>query len=190
MAVLRFGPTRPNPGRAPSAAPTLDAAGGLYGTTYQGGSGNLGTVFELPVGGSAPVTLASFNYADGAQPMAGLIADAAGYLYGTTASGGTSGDGTVFEVLAGSRAVVTLATFNGSDGSTPEAGLIVDAAGNLYGTTDDGSTVFELSGTGFVTAVPEPGPHPLAVAVAAVAVIGRRPRRASRPMFAGLVPQS
>jgi len=80
----------------------LDAAGNIYGTTEQGGEYNSGTVFELaaPVGkGSyAEKILWNFNGTDGANPFAGLIADSAGNFYGTTATGGSSGNGNVFEL--------------------------------------------------------------------------------------------
>ena len=83
-------------------------------------------------------TLASFDGINGANPDCDLIADAAGNLYGTTAFGGANNDGTVFEVLNSTHAIQTLATFNGGNGSLPVAGLIFDAAGNLYGTTETG----------------------------------------------------
>ena len=86
----------------------------------------------------SPATLATFNGTNGANPYAGLIADAAGNLFGTTAFGGTSGYGTVFEIAKTDStygAPATLATFNGTNGANPYAGLIADAAGNLFGTT-------------------------------------------------------
>ncbi|HWY58352.1 MAG TPA: choice-of-anchor tandem repeat GloVer-containing protein [Terriglobales bacterium] len=82
---------------------------------------------------------------DGGYPIAGLIRDAAGNLFGTTAAGGTSGNGTVFKVdNTGTETV--LYSFSGSpDGSYPGAGLIRDRAGNLYGTTIDGGLFTPLS---------------------------------------------
>ena len=68
--------------------------------------------------------------------MAGLIMDSSGNLYGTTAAGGASGDGTVFELAHGSGTITTLASFNGTNGANPDAGLIMDSSGNLYGTTE------------------------------------------------------
>ena len=96
-------------GVAPQAGLVMDAAGNLYGTTYNGGTYNYGTVFELTPaagGGWTEMVLHNFNNdgVDGAYPHAGLIFDAAGNLYGTTHSGGThnascSNDcGTVFEL--------------------------------------------------------------------------------------------
>jgi uncharacterized repeat protein (TIGR03803 family) len=75
---------------------------------------------------------------DGARPEAGLIADAAGNLYGTTRFFG--GRGTVFQVTPSGTLTVLYSFTGGSDGAWPQAGLIADAAGNLYGTTSYGGT--------------------------------------------------
>jgi uncharacterized repeat protein (TIGR03803 family) len=92
---------------------------------------------------------------DGAFPFAGLVFDANGNLYGTTNNGGPSGDGVVFELSPnpnGEWSETVLHAFNWTDGAHPEANLIFDGAGNLYGTTvfggaDGKGTVFELSPT-------------------------------------------
>jgi uncharacterized repeat protein (TIGR03803 family) len=89
-------------------------------------------------------TLGVFNGANGLDPTAGLIMDGSGNLYGTAAYGGASNHGTVFEVAKGSGTVTTLASFNGSNGYLPAAGVIMDSSGNLYGTTNSG-TIFELA---------------------------------------------
>jgi len=139
-------------GAYPEAGLIMDAQGNLYGTTSNGGAfDDNGTVFELAAGSGTITTLASFNGANGHTPRAGLIMDAQGNLYGTTAMApGAPGRGTVFELAAGSGTITTLASFNGANGVNPEAGLILDAQGNLYGTTYFGGafgqgTVFELS---------------------------------------------
>jgi uncharacterized repeat protein (TIGR03803 family) len=154
-------------GSGPQAGLIFDAAGNLYGTTVGGGTNcppfGCGTVFELTPtagGGWTEKVLHSFgNGTDGANPFAGLIFDAAGNLYGTTYGGGTyrcgaSGCGTAFELTpaaGGSWTETVLYSFSrGNDGFEPEAGLIFDSAGNLYGTTAvggtyDGGTVFELT---------------------------------------------
>ena len=114
----------------------MDSSGNLYGTTDVGGTSNKGTVFELAQGSGTITTLASFGGSNGANPFAGLIMDSSGNLYGTTESGGPpSGYGTVFKLAKGSKTITDLASFNGSNGACPEAGLIMDSSGNLYGTT-------------------------------------------------------
>jgi uncharacterized repeat protein (TIGR03803 family) len=144
-------------GANPYAGLIFDAAGNLYGTTFYGGTYNYGAVFELtPAGGGVwtEKVLHNFNYngTDGALPYAGLIFDAARNLYGTTLEGGTYYSGTVFELTPAAGGVWTekvLHNFNnnGTDGGTPYAGLIFDAARNLYGTTAGGGTYY--SGTVF-----------------------------------------
>ena len=103
------------------------------------------------------ITLANFNQTDGASPNGSLIVDAEGDLFGTTQTGGASGDGTVFEIVntptGYASAPTTLASFNGSNGNSPSSELIMDAAGNLYGTTQTGGangkgTLFEVAKTG------------------------------------------
>jgi uncharacterized repeat protein (TIGR03803 family) len=87
--------------------------------------------------------LFSFSEADGSIPLAGLIFDAAGNLYGTTSAGGSYGGGTVFELspaAGGGWTEMVLHSFdnNGTDGFEPSASLVLDAEGNLYGTTVEG----------------------------------------------------
>jgi hypothetical protein len=146
-------------GANPYAGLIMDASGNLYGTT--GGGGNGGTVFELvnSSGTYSEIVLYSFTGSggDGANPAGGLLMDASGNLYGTTVRGGNinancqdGGCGTVFELVNSSGAyrerVLYSFTGSGGDGANPEAGLIMDASGNLYGTTAAGGygTVFEL----------------------------------------------
>jgi uncharacterized repeat protein (TIGR03803 family) len=151
-----------------------NSAGDLFGTTSEGGANEAGgisingTVFEIAktAGGYAttPTTLVNFDHEDGATPVAGLLTDARGNLFGTTESGGASDPlivGTVFEIAktAGGYASTpaTLvrfgAPFNGVVGSTPEGSLIADSAGDLFGTTSAGGaneadgTVFEIAKT-------------------------------------------
>jgi len=151
-------------GAIPLAGLAADTAGDLFGTTSTGGAYGDGTVFELAktAGGyaNAPTTLVSFDGTDGVDPVAGLIVDGVGDLFGTTYLGGAYGDGTVFEIVksAGSYASTptTLVSFNTFGGGKPTAGLIADAAGDLFGTVGGGASnegsVFELSDTGFVVA--------------------------------------
>jgi len=91
--------------------------------------------------------LASFNGPDGGGPLAGVVEDTSGNLFGTTSGGGTQGDGTLFEWVKSSRTISVLASFDGADGAYP-SGLIEDSSGNLFGTTsgggnNGGGTVFE-----------------------------------------------
>jgi uncharacterized repeat protein (TIGR03803 family) len=138
-------------GYEPSASLIFDAAGNLYGTTQFGGIHGWGTVFELtPTGGGGWSEQVLLNFGTGgAFPQAGLIFDAAGNLYGTTSEGGTN-IGTVFELtpnVGGGWTETVLHNFgSGTDGSYPYAGLIFDAAGNLYGTTQYGGTYNSCSG--------------------------------------------
>jgi uncharacterized repeat protein (TIGR03803 family) len=144
-------------GENPSGALIVDGNGNLYGTAGEGGARGYGTVFELAHGSGTITTLASFGtlgqypyFADGAYPSGGLILDGSGNLYGTAAEGGASDEGTVFELVHGSRTITTLASFNGANGAYPSGGLFRDSSGNLYGTTRDGGAndlgvVFELS---------------------------------------------
>jgi uncharacterized repeat protein (TIGR03803 family) len=146
-------------GGLPYAGLTHDSAGNLYGTTKYGGAYGLGTVFKVDTAGKETV-LHSFggSPADGAQPIAGLIRDTAGNLYGTTLVGGYYGMGTIFKLDTSGNETV-LYSFSWADGVEPHAGLTHDSAGNLYGTTDRGGdlnycygqgcgTVFELDTNG------------------------------------------
>jgi uncharacterized repeat protein (TIGR03803 family) len=126
------------------AGVTLDSSGNLYGTTVGGGAYGLGTVFELTRGSKGRWTeqvLHDFEGGnDGEAPYASPVLDTAGNLYGTTRYGGVSGNGTVFELTLtnGKWTDRVLYQFTGGkDGSQPWSGLILDATGNLYGTTLD-----------------------------------------------------
>jgi uncharacterized repeat protein (TIGR03803 family) len=144
--------------QGPEAGLIFDASGNLYGTTAGGGvRDNYGTVFELTPAAGGTWTekgVYSFHGKDGAKPVASLVFDGTGNLYGTTASGGYYGFGTVFELTpttSGSWMEKVLHSFsqNGKEGWGPSSSLILDAAGNLYGTTPVGGTngsgtVFEL----------------------------------------------
>jgi len=145
---------------SPYSGLTPDAAGNFYGTTFAGGNGNPGhgTVFELSPDGSGgwnETTLYSFcsalNCADGSGPLSNVIFDGLGNLYGTTTTGGAHGAGVVFELsLFGETweeiVLYSFCSKNGcTDGANPGSGLIMDSAGNFYGTNSVG--VFELSPT-------------------------------------------
>ena len=149
-------------GGSPVAGLTMDTAGNLYGTTTAGGSSGNGTVFKLvkPTGTSGAwkeEVLYSFGTGtDGAVPIAGVVLDASGNLYGTTSAGGTYGYGTVFELKRSAHSYTESILYEftlGLDGGIPYAGLVMDSKGNLYGAASDGGgggdngggTVFELT---------------------------------------------
>ena len=145
-------------GSYPVGGLTLDKAGNLYGTTLNGGGNcslsnvGCGVVFELSPdnnGGWSEKLLHQFLGAKGAYPEGGVIFDSLGNLYGTTFEGGPAnqacfyGCGTVFKLApqsGGSWMASILLTFNGSNGAYPSAGLVLNSAGNLYGTTSGGGT--------------------------------------------------
>jgi len=145
----------PDDGLDPESALFLDSQGNLYGTTAEGGPSNNGTVFKLSpdsAGGWTETILHTFTGTDGGLPiLSPLVADASGNLYGVTQGycyRGTCANGTVFELsrhLNGSWGFKVLHSFGHT--GLPDAGVIFDKAGNLYG-----STVYaganDCSGTG------------------------------------------
>ncbi len=136
-------------GSSPAAQLIADGAGNLYGTTSTGGQGQ-GTVFELSPQSGGQWTenvLHIFSGPDGSTPMAGLIMDGKGNLFGTAQAGGNYGAGVVFELqpVSGgwSFSVIHNFHFDGVtnfDGYAPSAALTLDTRGNLYGTTLQGGT--------------------------------------------------
>jgi uncharacterized repeat protein (TIGR03803 family) len=144
-------------GKMPQGAVTLGPDGTLYGTTNEGGSAGYGTVFKLvPVNGTYKETIVySFQGGtDGAYPSSsGLVLDGAGNLYGTTFYGGGTGCsglgcGTVFKIDPTGQETILYAFGPVPDGENPNAGLIEDSDGNLYGTTTAGGT--DNKGTAFM----------------------------------------
>lgn len=132
---------------------TLDSKGNLYATVNSGAASGYGAVVRVTKSGVESVLHNFAGGTDGAYPEGGLVRDTAGSFYGTTTAGGASGFGTVFGITATGKEEVLYSFAGGTDGSTPEAGLALDAAGNLYGTTTAGGasgngTVFRLSKTG------------------------------------------
>jgi uncharacterized repeat protein (TIGR03803 family) len=150
-------------GQNPEAALVLDAHGNLYGTTCFGGSFGFGTVFKLDPSGHETV-LHSFygvnegmNNGDGANPIGTLVFDAQGNLYGTTVAGGDDtvglacfglsyGCGTVFEISpSGHRTVLYRFSGANGDGAFAFGNLVLDATGNMYGTTGYGGEGFGIA---------------------------------------------
>jgi uncharacterized repeat protein (TIGR03803 family) len=129
-----------------------DSSGNLYGTTQNGGPDNAGTVFKIDPAGEKTVLYSFTGSTDGGYPMAGVVLDTEGNLYGTTFGGG-SGAGTVFKVNPTGEETVFYAFTGSTDGGYPEAGVIRDSRGNMYGTTYSGGTdglgtVFEVYANG------------------------------------------
>ena len=151
-AILKFQGSDPAAGEFPTAGLAFDAQANIYGTTTGGGAHGSGVLFEVgPKGGETILHDFGSGGSDGAQPSAGLVSDAQGNFYGTTAGGGSFGGGTVFKVTSSGTA--TVYSFGGADGADPQSLLIFDAAGNLYGTTYAGGvynqgTVYELTASG------------------------------------------
>ncbi len=149
-------------GALPVASLIADANGDLFGTTEKGGDYGAGTVFEIAKTSSGyastPTTLVSFDFTNGAFPVASLIADADGDLFGTAGAAGADGDGTVFEIVKTSSGYASTPTSPGQLQHLYQrrqfrlAGLIADANGNLFGTSLEGGDsgvgdVFEIAKT-------------------------------------------
>jgi uncharacterized repeat protein (TIGR03803 family) len=147
-------------GNQPCGTPIFDKAGNLYGTTYAGGVNNLGTVYKLTRAGHGEWKeriLYSFQGGsdDGSNPVAGIVFDGSGNIYGSTTTGGSiwgGGQGTIFELAPSDRGQYeerVLWSFDGTDGSSPDGVVILDNAGNIYGTAIGGSlgagVVFQIT---------------------------------------------
>ena len=136
-------------GMYPVAGLTLGNDGNFYGTTYYGGSyggyQGYGTVFKMTTNGKL-TTLVSFAYTNGAYPSAALTLGTDGNFYGTTPYGGitnstyTNGMGTVFKVMTNGT-LITLVSFNNTNGAIPVAALTLGPDGNFYGTTMHGGNI-------------------------------------------------
>jgi uncharacterized repeat protein (TIGR03803 family) len=156
-SVLYAFPGTPN-GAAPEASVLRDLRGDFYGTTFSGGPNVItGIVYRMsPSGVETVLHVFDDVTPDGYQPQAGLVGDSAGNLFGTTLSGGVFGFGTVFQMdPAGAYTALYSFGSDPEDGILPNSDMILDAAGNLYGTTSRGlvnqGTIFKLSPTGAET---------------------------------------
>lgn len=162
-------------GKYPWSGLTFDAAGNLYGTTE---SDNInfywGSIFKISAGTHTLTTVAKFDVANGADPQGTLVYGPDGSFYGTTLSGGNNNLGTVYKFDPRTNAITRIYAFTGgADGQSPWAGLAIDAAGNLYGTTTS-NYVQEGFGTVFMLS-PTPEPATLALlVVGSLAMLRRR----------------
>jgi uncharacterized repeat protein (TIGR03803 family) len=135
----------PTDGAQPLGALLKSASGIFFGVTQRGGgsqscSSNLGcgTIFEINKYGPEAVRYHFLGGADGISPMGPMVSDSSGNLYGVTQSGGNSDcqcSGTIWKFAPDGTHTVLYSFSGGSDGSTPNSGLISDSAGNLYGVT-------------------------------------------------------
>jgi uncharacterized repeat protein (TIGR03803 family) len=155
--------TGPPDGYFPESLLAHDSKGNLYGVTYIGGKGGVGTVFKINTAGRESILYNFTGGSDGCFPRSGVVLDSVGNLYGVASQEGdgfcNSGLGVVFEIDTSGNETV-LHTFGGGDGAYPSSILLFDSEGNLYGTTQgggDGSacdyqggcgTVFRLSPQG------------------------------------------
>jgi uncharacterized repeat protein (TIGR03803 family) len=144
-------------GSGPQGDLFLDRTGNLYGTTAGGGGSGCqgsgcGTVFKIEKNGLETVLYRFAGGNDGSTPVAGLVADSAGNLYGTTLSGGgKSNGGTVFRLTPSGEELILHRFSGGTDGANPEAKLLLGLRGTLYGTTRSGGNSQCAYGTGFVS---------------------------------------
>ncbi len=136
----------------PWAGVTFDAAGNLYGTTKSSGPRGSGAVYELVPSGNGWTerVLYSFSGSDGAYPYSGIILDSAGNLYGTTCCGGAHNGGTVFELVRSGANFTMQTLYNFPAPGGPYGNVAIDAAGNVYGSTQEGGAynrgiIFRLS---------------------------------------------
>jgi uncharacterized repeat protein (TIGR03803 family) len=146
-------------GYIPSSGLIVDSSGNLYGTTSSGGDYSQGNVFKLSRSGSEWVLTTLFYFPgseEGSYPVGAITFDTAGNLYGTTLYGGVDNVGIAYELAPadGLWQFSILHSFTGVyDGGYPDAGMVFDNSGNLYGTTSRGGsleygTIFELSPSG------------------------------------------
>jgi uncharacterized repeat protein (TIGR03803 family) len=145
--LYSFGASKGDGGHAESGV-VLDGLGNLYGVVPFGGNGGRGTAYELSPGSGGWVETLLYRFGggnDGYFSLGGLTWDGTNKLYGTTSKGGAYDEGTVFQLARSSGAWKerVLYSFGSAkrDGGFPGTGsLILDGAGNLYGTTEDGGT--------------------------------------------------
>ena len=155
-------------GGSPYAGVIADSAGNLYGTAEFGGTSSAGVVYKVNTTGQETVLYTFTGGADGGYPAAGVIRNSEGNLFGTTIYGGNLGSsldycygcGVVYKLDTSMNETVLYAFTGGADGGYPDAGVIADSAGNLYGTTNSGSgtavlgAVYKLNTAGQETSYP------------------------------------
>jgi len=143
----------PSDGALPFSGVIRGSGGNLYGTTASGGASDAGTVYKLSATGQITLLYSFTGGVDGAGPRAVLVPDSDGNLYGTTVLGGGANYGVVFKLSSAGTETVLHSFTGGTDGEYPQAGVVRDPQGNLYGTTSNGGS----SGWGIVFKVDTAG---------------------------------
>jgi uncharacterized repeat protein (TIGR03803 family) len=148
-------------GSTPFGNVIQDAEGNLYGTTAHGGSMSAGVVYKVSRSGEGTTLYSFTGKADGQFPQSRLARDAGGNLYGTCFGGGASNLGVVFKLSLSGQLTVLHSFTGGVDGASPAYGVVLDSAGNVYGTTPLGGAgsqtgeqegvVFKLTPSGDLT---------------------------------------
>jgi uncharacterized repeat protein (TIGR03803 family) len=128
-------------GAAPFASMIFDSQGNLYGTTYAGGKYGFGTIFKLTPAGKETVLYSFVGLPDAGNPVGRVFMDPQGNLYGTTSYGGKFDAGAVFELSTSGKESVLYNFTGGQDGAYPFDGLVMDGAGDLFGTTELGGNL-------------------------------------------------
>ena len=129
-----------NNGSNPYGGLTLGSKGVFYGTASSGGSKNKGTIFSFNPDGNILSNLADFTGDNGSGPRTSLTLGSKGVFYGTTFSGGSKNQGTIFSFNPDGNVITDLADFTGDNGNNPEAALTLGSNGLFYGTTYSGGT--------------------------------------------------
>ena len=137
-------------GNYPTGDVIWDQAGNLYGVTYMGGTHGGGVVYQMVPSGSGWTENVLYSFDATSDPDGGLVFDKSGNLYGTTTGDGGSGIGTVFMLSPAGGAWTSTVLYTFSKWEEPRSSLVMDAAGNLYGTADRGGkerggTIFKLT---------------------------------------------
>jgi uncharacterized repeat protein (TIGR03803 family) len=128
-------------GQEPWAPPIRDSKGNFYGTTRVGGNAGMGVVYKLATNRKESVIYNFRGGNDGSEPIGGVITDNNGNLFGATLfGGGETGNGTVYEIMKNGKEKLLHKFTGGRDGGQAKSGLIMDSAGNLYGTGQVGGT--------------------------------------------------
>jgi uncharacterized repeat protein (TIGR03803 family) len=140
--------TGTNDGAVPQSGVVIGINGNIYGTTYQGGTNGVGTVFEVNTAGNL-TTLVTLSLTNGAFPVA-LVQATNGTLFGAAFAGGSNGFGDIFEIPNNGNTASVLASFSLTNGANPDAQLLIGSDGLLYGTTVQGGAhgvglVFQVS---------------------------------------------